>query len=266
MTLSLEDDRPVRRKPLRRALSPPPRARRPRPRWPPSRPKRWFSTAAAAGGRLAAAQLCRRRRGRLGADRRRPHCRVRAALWRLSARRTPHAQRRLGGAGHPSPAAQISGLEMDEEDGMLIFEGDAVLEGTEYEFEIDAYSGPTARVGARLTPMRSGSAPVRLAARGGARRIPAKRALPPRRASFPAFRSSCAALRTPFPRIPFPARRSAQNPALACAFAPVFLPAGSFPVAARPRFAQRGFLLARAKLYGSSATCSSVRNSSSRAV
>lgn len=39
------------------------------------------------------------------------------------------------------PAAQISGLEMDEEDGMLIFEGDAVLEGTEYEFEIDAYSG-----------------------------------------------------------------------------------------------------------------------------
>lgn len=39
------------------------------------------------------------------------------------------------------PQAVIEGVELDSDDGMLIFEGDAYVEGVEYEFELDAYTG-----------------------------------------------------------------------------------------------------------------------------
>ena len=39
------------------------------------------------------------------------------------------------------PGAQLDGMEMDEDDGMLLYEGDAWLDGQEYEFELDARTG-----------------------------------------------------------------------------------------------------------------------------
>ena len=39
------------------------------------------------------------------------------------------------------PGAQLDGMEMDEDDGMLLYEGDAYLDGQEYEFELDARTG-----------------------------------------------------------------------------------------------------------------------------
>jgi len=39
------------------------------------------------------------------------------------------------------PGAQLDSLEMDEDDGMLLYEGDAWLDGQEYEFELDARTG-----------------------------------------------------------------------------------------------------------------------------
>lgn len=39
------------------------------------------------------------------------------------------------------PQAVISEVELDSDDGMLIFEGDAYVEGVEYEFELDAHTG-----------------------------------------------------------------------------------------------------------------------------
>ena len=37
--------------------------------------------------------------------------------------------------------AQLDSMEMDEDDGMLLYEGDAWLDGQEYEFELDARTG-----------------------------------------------------------------------------------------------------------------------------
>ena len=39
------------------------------------------------------------------------------------------------------PGAQLDSMEMDEDDGMLLYEGDAWLDGQEYEFELDARTG-----------------------------------------------------------------------------------------------------------------------------
>ena len=39
------------------------------------------------------------------------------------------------------PGAQLDGMEMDEDDGFLLYEGDAYLDGQEYEFELDAHTG-----------------------------------------------------------------------------------------------------------------------------
>lgn len=39
------------------------------------------------------------------------------------------------------PGAQLDGMDMDEDDGMLLYEGDAYLDGQEYEFELDARTG-----------------------------------------------------------------------------------------------------------------------------
>lgn len=39
------------------------------------------------------------------------------------------------------PQAQILELEFDEDDGILLYEGEALISGTEYEFEMDARSG-----------------------------------------------------------------------------------------------------------------------------
>lgn len=39
------------------------------------------------------------------------------------------------------PQATLLELEFDEDDGLLIYEGEALLTGTEYEFEMDARSG-----------------------------------------------------------------------------------------------------------------------------
>ena len=39
------------------------------------------------------------------------------------------------------PGAQLDGMEMDEDDGMLLYEGVAYLDGQEYEFELDARTG-----------------------------------------------------------------------------------------------------------------------------
>ena len=39
------------------------------------------------------------------------------------------------------PGAQLDGMELDEEDGRLVYEGDAYLDGQEYEFEMDARTG-----------------------------------------------------------------------------------------------------------------------------
>lgn len=39
------------------------------------------------------------------------------------------------------PGAQLDSMEMDEDDGFLLYEGDAYLDGQEYEFELDAYTG-----------------------------------------------------------------------------------------------------------------------------
>lgn len=39
------------------------------------------------------------------------------------------------------PGAQLDGMDLDEDDGMLVYEGDAYLDGQEYEFEIDARTG-----------------------------------------------------------------------------------------------------------------------------
>lgn len=39
------------------------------------------------------------------------------------------------------PGAEILELEKDEDDGLTVYEGEAVLDGAEYEFELDALSG-----------------------------------------------------------------------------------------------------------------------------
>lgn len=39
------------------------------------------------------------------------------------------------------PEAVLSGIELDEDDGLLLYEGDAYVDGVEYEFELDAYTG-----------------------------------------------------------------------------------------------------------------------------
>lgn len=39
------------------------------------------------------------------------------------------------------PQAMITEIELDEDDGRLIFEGDAILNGVEYEFGLDAHTG-----------------------------------------------------------------------------------------------------------------------------
>ena len=39
------------------------------------------------------------------------------------------------------PGAQLDGMDLDEDDGLLVYEGDAYLDGQEYEFEIDARTG-----------------------------------------------------------------------------------------------------------------------------
>lgn len=39
------------------------------------------------------------------------------------------------------PEAVLSGIELDEDDGLLLYEGDAHMDGVEYEFELDAYTG-----------------------------------------------------------------------------------------------------------------------------
>ena len=32
-------------------------------------------------------------------------------------------------------------MDLDDDDGMLVYEGDAWLDGQEYEFELDAHTG-----------------------------------------------------------------------------------------------------------------------------
>lgn len=39
------------------------------------------------------------------------------------------------------PEAEFRAIELDEDDGMLIYEGDALFENVVYEFELDAASG-----------------------------------------------------------------------------------------------------------------------------
>lgn len=39
------------------------------------------------------------------------------------------------------PGAQLDGMDLDDDDGMLVYEGDAWLDGQEYEFELDAHTG-----------------------------------------------------------------------------------------------------------------------------
>ncbi|MBQ9950936.1 MAG: PepSY domain-containing protein [Clostridia bacterium] len=39
------------------------------------------------------------------------------------------------------PGAEILELEKDEDDGLTLYEGEAILDGAEYEFELDALSG-----------------------------------------------------------------------------------------------------------------------------
>lgn len=39
------------------------------------------------------------------------------------------------------PEAILSGIELDEDDGLILYEGDAYVDGVEYEFELDAYTG-----------------------------------------------------------------------------------------------------------------------------
>ena len=39
------------------------------------------------------------------------------------------------------PDAQLDGMDLDDDDGMLVYEGDAYLDGQEYEFQLDAYTG-----------------------------------------------------------------------------------------------------------------------------
>lgn len=39
------------------------------------------------------------------------------------------------------PECVVSEMEMDSDDGLLIYEGEALAGGAEYEFEIDAYTG-----------------------------------------------------------------------------------------------------------------------------
>ena len=41
----------------------------------------------------------------------------------------------------PGAAAQNISIELDEDDGWYIYEGDIVYDGMEYEFEIDANTG-----------------------------------------------------------------------------------------------------------------------------
>jgi hypothetical protein len=39
------------------------------------------------------------------------------------------------------PQAVVAEIELDEDDGLVIYEGEAYVDGIEYEFELDAYTG-----------------------------------------------------------------------------------------------------------------------------
>lgn len=43
--------------------------------------------------------------------------------------------------GFLRPGVQVTETELDSDDGMLIYEGEALVNGVEYEFEINAYTG-----------------------------------------------------------------------------------------------------------------------------
>ena len=39
------------------------------------------------------------------------------------------------------PGATITSIELDEDDGLAVYEGEAVKDGTEYDFKVNAQNG-----------------------------------------------------------------------------------------------------------------------------